>query len=90
VALAWPALAAISPPAWAAKKVKAATAASLIKHIQTLAPGKDRDDAVDGLIEFGEPAWPEVRAALPALAAIDGGEDVVVDLLLGFGPSAWD
>lgn len=90
VALAWPALAAITPPAWAAKKAKAATAASLIKHIQTLAPGKDRDDAVDGLIEFGEPAWPEVRAALPALAAIDGGEDVVVDLLLGFGPSAWD
>lgn len=77
-------------PAWAAKKAKAATPATIIKQIASLPAGKDRDAAVDELIEFGDAAWPEVKAALPGLASIDGGEDVVVDLLLGFGPTAWD
>lgn len=78
------------PIALAAKKVKAATPSMVIKQIAALAPGKDRDAAVDDLIEFGDPAWPEVKAALPSLASLAGGEDVVVDLLLGFGPTAWD
>ncbi len=73
-----------------AKRQKGATPASALKQISTSAPGKDRDAAVDELLEFGESAWPEVKAALPNLANIDGGADVVVDLLLGFGPLALD
>lgn len=72
------------------KKVQKATAAQLIKQIIALSPSKDRDAAVDDLIDFGETAWPEVRAALDAIAASNAGEDVVVDLLLGFGVAAWD
>lgn len=78
------------PTAQAARKPKAATAASVIKQIAATAPGKDRDAAVDDLLEFGDLAWPEVKAALPTLFALDGGPDTVVDLLLGFGPTAWD
>ncbi len=74
----------------AAKKQKSATPATILKQIATLPAGKDRDAAVDELLEFGEPAWAEVKVALPSLAAIEGGANVVVDLLLGFGPAALD
>ena len=57
----------------AAKKQKSATPATILKQIATLPAGKDRDAAVDELLEFGEPAWAEVKVALPSLAAIEGG-----------------
>ena len=73
----------------ASKKPPKQTPALLIKQIIALSPSKDRDAAVDDLLEYGEAAWPEVRAALDALLASPNGEDVIVDVLLGFGATAW-
>ncbi|MBM4343522.1 MAG: HEAT repeat domain-containing protein [Deltaproteobacteria bacterium] len=93
VALGGAAVAAPLPPCpalAAPKQAQKATAGQLIKQIIALSPSKDRDAAVDDLIELGEAAWLEVRAALDAIAASNAGEDVVVDLLLGFGAPAWE
>lgn len=74
----------------APRKLATVPTGELIRQVQTTAPGQDRDTAVDALIERGDAAWPAVKAALPAIVATTGGEDAVVDLLLGFGPLAWD
>lgn len=90
-AAALTAVAATLPSATAvAKKPVKQTPAIVLKQIMSLPPGKDRDAAVDELLEFGEAAWPETKAALDALQATPSGEDVVVDLLLGFAATAWD
>jgi len=83
-------LATAGPAIAAAKAGAQVSAGALIKKIIALPAGKERDAAVDSLIDLGEPAWAEVRGGLPAIAAIAFGEDVVVELLLGFGPTAWD
>ncbi len=75
-------------PAFA--KVKGQSAAQLLHAIMTHPPGKERDEAVDGLIELGDSAWPEVRSHLDAIATQKGGEDTVVDLLLGWGQLSYD
>ncbi len=74
----------------AGKKAGQVTPTALIKQLIALAPGKDRDSAIDALIDAGEAAWPEVKVNLGAIAGSASGEDVVVDLLLGFGVGAWD
>jgi pimeloyl-ACP methyl ester carboxylesterase/HEAT repeat protein len=74
----------------APKKMASVSTPALLRQVQTSAPGPERDSAVDALIERGDAAWPDVKAALPGLLTSPGGEDVVVDLLLGFGPLAWD
>ena len=71
-------------------KPRGQTAAQLLHAIVTHPPGKDRDEAVDALIELGDAAWPEVRKNLDAVAAQKGGEDTVVDLLLGWGQLSYD
>ena len=71
-------------------KPKGQTAAQLLHLIATHPPGKERDEAVDALIELGDSAWPEVRKSLDAIAAQRGGEDAVVDLLLGWGQLSYD
>jgi len=78
------------PAAAQTKTGKKVTPGALVAHILTLAPGKDRDDAVDQLIELGADAWPEVRGRLDALAATMGGDDVLVDVLLGLAPASVD
>ena len=80
----------VAPGHAASKKGGQATPGALIKLVIALAPGKDRDAAIDALIDHGEAAWPEVKAALTAIGGSASGEDVVVDLLLGFGVGAWD
>lgn len=74
----------------APRKMATVATGELIRQVQTTAPGPERDAAVDALIERGDAAWPAVKAALSAIAGTQGGEDAVVDLLLGFGPLAWD
>lgn len=64
--------------------------AALIQKIQKVPPGKERDDTVDALIDHGDSAWPEVKTHLDTLAALKDGEDVLVDLLLGFGLTSYD
>lgn len=72
------------------RREKKDTPAGLLKRIETLAPGKERDDAIDALLDHGDAAWPEVKPRLDALTALKGGEDVVVDVLLGFGMTGYD
>jgi pimeloyl-ACP methyl ester carboxylesterase len=66
------------------------TPAALLQRIQKLAPGKERDETVDALIDHGDAAWNEVKTHLDALATLKDGEDVLVDLLLGFGLTSYD
>lgn len=65
-------------------------AAQLVADMERLPPGKERDEDVDALVEIGPTAWPEVKAHLDNLMQIKGGEDLVVDLLLGFGMTSFD
>lgn len=74
----------------ASAKPKGQTAAQLLKIVMSSQPGKERDEAVDALIELGDPAWPEVRGKLDAIANLKGGEDTLVDLLLGWGQTSYD
>ncbi len=71
-------------------KPRGQSAAQLLHTIQTHAPGKERDEAVDALIELGDSAWPDVRSHLDAIGGQKGGEDTVVDLLLGWGQLSYD
>ena len=66
------------------------TAAQWLKTLLATPPGQERDAAVDALLELGDAAWPEVRGKLDAIAALRGGEDTVVDLLLGWGQTSYD
>lgn len=90
VAVAAPAMVLPSPVPEAEAKPKGMTAAQLLHKLASHAPGKERDEAVDALIELGDPAWPEVRNKLDGLMGIQGGEDTVVDLLLGWGERSYD
>lgn len=69
---------------------KAATPATLLKAIEASAPGAARDDAVDGLLELGDAAWPDAKARLDAITALPGGEDAAIELMFGFGAVAMD
>ena len=73
---------------WA--KPKGQSAAQLLHAVVSHPPGKERDEAVDALIELGDAAWPEVRSHLDTVAAQKGGEDTEVDLLLGWGQLSYD
>lgn len=66
------------------------TPAAMLQRVEKLQPGKDRDELVDQLLEHGDAAWPEVRTRLENLAALRDGEDVLVDVLLGFGLTSFD
>ncbi len=85
-----PALTTLWPSSAHAARAPKDTPAALIQRIQKLPPGKERDDTVDGLIDHGDAAWPEVRSHLDVLATVKEGEDVVVDLLLGFGLTSFE
>ena len=74
--------------AWA--KSKGQSASQLLHTIATHAPGKERDEAVDALIELGDAVWPEVRSKLDSIGGLQGGDDTVVDLLLGWGLKSYD
>ncbi len=64
-------------------------AADLLRKISAEAPGPERYKLVDALIELGDAAWPLVSAELPKLMGIAEGEAAVVDLVLGFLPTAY-
>ncbi len=65
-------------------------ASVLIQRLQSTPAGKERDELVDQILDHGDAAWPDVRSKLDALAAVKDGEDVVVDLLLGFGLASYE
>ncbi len=64
-------------------------AAELLRKIAAEAPGPERYKLVDAVIELGDAAWPVVSAEVPNLMAIVEGEAAVVDLVLGFLPTAY-